>query len=379
LGKRNILIVSLILLAFVSTASIGISTAGNVTNIDTQEDFTKIQDAINDNDTINGHTIAICNDTYKENIDVTKSLTIRPVDGDNVLIIGKSSRRPAVRVKANNVTITGINVSGPLEIPVVYSISIIFFTCGGIYIYEAHDCCINNCTIFKTDYGIELHKSDRNVISNNTIRTVFEEGIHIWSSFNNVVEYNNITDAKKTGINVRRGPLERPKDNNLIRENTSHNNIGFGVWIDRSDGNIVTNNCIKYTHQNYKSRSRYPGCGVHFDNAKDNVLLNNSICNNTDNGLKLYYSVKSIAQGNHISGNGRKGIVLSRETNANVTENNVSYNNEDGIHLWYSTGTITHNIITGNLGLCINNTGSDGATIEDNICTGNGITLETSN
>ncbi len=47
-----------------------------VTNLDTAEGFCTIQAAINDSDTQNGHTISVTAGTYKENVNVTKVLTI---------------------------------------------------------------------------------------------------------------------------------------------------------------------------------------------------------------------------------------------------------------------------------------------------------------
>lgn len=99
--------------------------SGGVTNTTTMEFFCSIQEAINDANTVNGHTLQVLAGTYVENIQVTKSLTIL---GPNAAISPNGGTRvpeailiPAtsdvdglemIQVLASNVTISGLTIDG---------------------------------------------------------------------------------------------------------------------------------------------------------------------------------------------------------------------------------------------------------------------------
>ena len=61
------------------------STAGVVTNLNTSETFNTIQAAIDDPDTLNGHTINIGPGTYVEQVEVNKELTIQGAGASTVI------------------------------------------------------------------------------------------------------------------------------------------------------------------------------------------------------------------------------------------------------------------------------------------------------
>ncbi|MDX2199390.1 MAG: hypothetical protein SF069_10530 [Phycisphaerae bacterium] len=58
-----------------------------VTNLNTSEPFATIQAAINDSDTLAGHTIEVSNGTYNENVLINKNITLRSVNGRSVTTI----------------------------------------------------------------------------------------------------------------------------------------------------------------------------------------------------------------------------------------------------------------------------------------------------
>lgn len=247
-------------------------TINPVTNTRTNKTYSSIQAAIDDAETLNGDTILVGSgpytETYTENVNVTKQLTI--ATRGKVTVTALDVNNPVFKISLggtnsiiNGFTITGATGSSGIYLdPFVNSTIIgnnITGNLNGIYIQNADSTTITNVTI------------TGNNITNNS-----NNGIHVGNG-NATITENNITGNSNNGIFIGNGS---PLANNTIEGNNITNNLN-GVYIEDSNDTIVAvrNNITK---NNIKDNSNI---GVHAGNGSPNIQYNR-ICNNGVYGLK---------------------------------------------------------------------------------------------
>ncbi|RZN34682.1 MAG: hypothetical protein EF813_09715 [Methanosarcinales archaeon] len=310
-----------------------------VRNIDTGENFSSIQAAIDDPDTLDGHTIEVGDGIYHENVKVTKSLTLRSLNGSESCIVqaAKGSDH-AVAITSDYVRISGFTVK---RASAVHR--------AGMYIGASH-CNISNNTCSGNDYGICLENSTGNNVSDNNCSSNSHAGIYIEGSSNSIVYNNNCSSNRHWGIN-----LAHESNKNIISGNNCSKN-GEGISILGNSNTISDNTCVSNSYTGIQlsggdntisdNTCSYSMDGISLTSClRDNTVSGND-CLSNDIGIHLRYSHDNTVSRNKCSLNTDYGISLSQSSNNGIYLNNfINTRNVDSYestNRWTSTLTITY-------------------------------------
>ena len=259
-------------------------------------DYLKIQDAIDNSS--KGDTIFVYNGTYFERIIINKTITLIAHDINTTIIDGYGNE--------NVVTITS---------PTVY---IANFTIQNIT--------TNN---YWVNAGIYVF-SDNNSIVNNHINDIIDTGIFIANSSNNTIR-NNFIERCGSGIDIwslsKFGPVARKN----IVENNKIIDSQFGIWVQESDENNLSNN--------YICRTLWEG--IQLIGSRKNIICYNKISNSKyRSGIYLSQSNDNFIFYNNISKNRAEGITLERSSFNILYKNNIEKNRIGLLIYLFSIGNV---------------------------------------
>ena len=309
MAKREVMMFAFILasLAFVNVGCVSAITHTWTVDDDSGADFIKIQDAISAASA--GDTIIVRDGTYRENIDVTKRLTIKSENGSVNCIVEAEDRDDNVfEITTNYVNISGFTVKDAVGI-------------SSMQLNRADYCNISNNNVMgkgsNSFNGIHLSHSSNNIISNNNNYNN-QHGIRLDYSSNNTIKNNDNRDNLIDGI-----ALFFSSNNNTITNNNNYNcESNFGIYIFSSSRNTIENN---NNHANAR--------GIYLNYASNNILSNNANTNNSY-GIYLYHSDSNGITNNTCSNN--TYCIHLCHSNNNHIFNNTCSNNIGGISFGYS-------------------------------------------
>jgi len=216
-----------------------------VHNIDTRLNYTKIQEAIDAVETLDGHTIFVEEGTYYEHVVVNKSLSLIGMSRDTTIIDGNGTGI-VIFVTASSVTIKEFTVkNGDTGIYLDRSNNSLIMKNNVSYhidaIFVRYSC---NCTIHQniagnnTNRGVLVTNSWNFTLSNNNVYGNGWYGINANASVNGLIKQNNAYKNDLDGI----GLLD--SNNCTIAENTVENNKFCGILIETSSESFIYHNNI---------------------------------------------------------------------------------------------------------------------------------------
>lgn len=249
----------------------------NFTDDPANHRWNTIQEGINDAD--DGDTVFVYNGTYFENVTVSKSIMLKGEDRSNTIINGRTilghQTKPVIKVVSNNCTISGFTImNGSL----------------GILMEAANNNTItDNCVKYNKyihiplylcigcDQGICLRASKNNIIANNDISYNEGDGLLLGcSSPYNTIANNSIVNNEDNGITTCPAMVVTPgppfASSNIITNNTISLNHNNGICLYKSPNNTITNNSI---FNNWDD-------GINLELSSNNTIYHNNFINNTE-------------------------------------------------------------------------------------------------
>jgi len=168
-----------------------------------------------------GDVVLVESGTYRENLDVTKRLTLRGMDtGSGIPIIEGNGNDTAIRLKAGGIVLKDFEVTGSKI---------------GIEVVSDSNFVTEN--VAKDNWvAISIIDSKKNIVRDNTILENYR-GIYLDSSFQNTISRNSISDNRWFGVGLQ------SSEKNVISGNTISNNY-YGVSLAESEGNTVKSNLM---------------------------------------------------------------------------------------------------------------------------------------
>jgi len=284
-----------------------------VHNLDTDLNYTTIQEAIDAPETLYGHTIFVEEGLYYEHVVANKSISLIGENRSSTIIDGNYTG-DSLRITADNSRISNFTIQHGSSY--------------GIYIYGENRCDVSFNEIKNNSNGICLHNSNASAVSNNKIYNNTGNGIYILYSSRNNASDNEIMENSNHGLSVFRS------QNTTILNNAVYSNKRDGIYLSLSDGSTLLNNNMTANTHNF---------ALDGDEAS-NYKYNKIDTTNIVDGKPIYYLNEISDAIFNAEANG--GVFYLVDCDNITIRDSTLMNNFVGIRLWNTTNSRIENVTT---------------------------------
>jgi parallel beta-helix repeat protein len=325
-----ILVFAILVVLFLLSSSEEVNVTGDT--IEVPEHYPSIQEAV---DAANpGDTIYVNNGTYREKININKTISLIGENKETTIITGKRLS-DGILITADYVNVSGFKIEN-----VGYSMGH-----AGIRLDHALNCRVFDNIAFDCSRGIVLDGAEQNTISGNEISESHWQGILLTYSNESTISNNTLTNNEFYAAIDLRNSMRNNVIGNIVFDNDM---IGIEVIWDSCENNIINNT----VHSHRRETGNSPKWSGIFIANSHNIIIGNIVTNN-DQGISIGFRAENNTISDNSILNNEHGIYFAH-TSDYAAINNIIYNNylaqnDYGIYIESSVNnSIFHNDFVNN-------------------------------
>ncbi len=278
-------------------------------------DFTSIQDAINNSS--DGDTIRVFDGEYREEVIIHTSIHLIGNGSETTTIHGGGVARQVVRIKADNVTLEGFQVTGSNSTYPGVGLSV-----------ESNNITIQYTNCSNNRYGISAIGSNGFRLLNSEVSNNTASGIGLSYLNHAIIENTIISGNNYTGIY-----LSRTENMTILNNSISHHSYSISFWM--SQNAMVTRNRFKncsnglrlhyqntnltISHNSFLASSY----GLGLNNAT-NIMIHDNLFNLTYSGVYLFDTDLVTLLSNRFIDHSEYSIMVRNSMRCTLTNNSMT-------------------------------------------------------